>query len=90
MIPDKIANRDCRSYVDKRIPFIGNNLSGSLYRDKYVVSSYGHYPIFIHTDGQWYEVSDKYSVSTAKHIAQARPTSETILRTPSEMSELRW
>ena len=76
---DRIANRDCRSYVERRDEFKANNIFAKWHGKVYVVYSYGeHYPMFLYIadkkpDGGWYENSDKYSRSTSKHHSQARP-----------------
>ncbi len=45
----------------------------------YVVYSYGeHFPMYVWSDDQWFENEDKYSRTTALHMTQARPTSNTI------------
>jgi hypothetical protein len=70
MKPEKIANRDCRTYVQNRHAFEGSNLyaehrlvgSYPLSSRHYTVYSYGyHYPMFIHVpDVGWFENEDKY------------------------------
>ena len=71
---DNIANRDCRSYVERKEEFEGSNLYARKIGKIYVVYSYGrHYPMFLCRKGHWYENSDKYSSSTSKHHSQARP-----------------
>lgn len=41
----------------------------------YAVYSYGyHFPMFAYIAGVWYENFDKYSRTTSKHQAQARPS----------------
>lgn len=80
---NKIANKDSRYYVDKKIEFQGSNLSGEIKSDNngqiYVVKSYGYYPLFIYSfrTSKWYETIDSYSVSTAKQMNQSRPTEKT-------------
>jgi hypothetical protein len=84
----RIANKDCRRYVEARKQFTGSNLYAERYTashgnsDLYVVYSYGeHWPLFVAevTDdacGQikWYEIADKFSPSTSRHQSQARPS----------------
>jgi hypothetical protein len=83
---DRIANRDCRTYVQKRHAFEGSNLFalhrvvGTYPTDSrhYTVYSYDyHYPMFVYAGGRWFENADRYSVSTAKHRSQAHPHPDT-------------
>jgi hypothetical protein len=84
----KIANRDAREYVQKQLPFKGNNLTGQLFcvnptdpqsgNYGYAVFSYGvHSPLFvcIHINGEdlWFENEDEYSRTTTKHHTQCHP-----------------
>jgi hypothetical protein len=75
----RVANSKCKPYVEKCEPFVGSNLYGiySLVdadHEVYTVFSYDrHYPMFIHTEGMWFENEDSYSRSTSKHKSQARP-----------------
>jgi hypothetical protein len=75
----RVANTKCRPYVEKREPFKGSNLYGiySLVdadHEVYTVYSYDtHHPLYIYTEGMWFENEDKYSPSTSKHLTQARP-----------------
>ena len=75
----RVANSKCRQYVTDREPFRGSNLYGyfSLVdadHEVYTVYSYGdHYPMFIYTEGMWFENEDKYSRSTSRHHSQAKP-----------------
>jgi len=81
---DRVANKNCRSYVQQCKPFQGSNLYGvsvtdSKGGDRYVVYSYGtHYPMFIKCGKYWWENSDRYSVSTSKHRSQAHPHTDTV------------
>jgi hypothetical protein len=86
--PERIANRDCRSYVQNRHSFIGSNLYAEHrlvgnypHSDcrHYTVYSYGyHYPMYIHVpDVGWFENEDKYSMTTSKHRSQAHPHTDT-------------
>ena len=71
---DRVANKDCRSYVERKEEFNGSNLYARNIGKIYVVYSYGkHYPMFLFRKENWYENSDGYSVSTRKHHGQARP-----------------
>ena len=74
----KVSNSRSSEYVTSQIPFVGSNLEG--YWDVnhknqwyYVVKSYGWYPIYLHINNQWYEVSDRYSSSTGRQMGQSRP-----------------
>jgi len=73
MKPERIANKNCRSYVQKRHAFEGSNLYshhrvvGSYPRDSvmYTVYSYGHhFPLFIYAGGMWFENEDKYPMAS--------------------------
>ena len=99
MPTNKVANRDCRVCVQQRKPFMGSNLTGvqtivpvsEAGNSVYVVYSYGsHYPMFIHSNGLWFENSDKSSPSTERQRSQARPvpTSETIKLDTTKMGQL--
>lgn len=87
MKPEKIANRDCRTYVQNRDAFIGSNLYAEhrlvggypLSSRHYTVYSYGfHFPLFIHVpDVGWFENEDGYSRTTSKHRSQAHPHTDT-------------
>lgn len=75
----RVANAKCRQYVADREPFKGSNLYGvySLVdtdHEVYTVFSYGdHFPMFIYTEGMWFENEDKFSKSTSRHYSQAKP-----------------
>lgn len=75
----KISNTESREYVKNKIPFRGSNLEG--YWDinnknewYYIVESYSWYPIHLFINNRWYEISDRYSSSTGKHISYSRPS----------------
>ena len=75
----RVANTKCKPYVTERNPFRGSNLYGiySLIdadHEVYTVYSFGdHYPMFIYTEGMWFENEDSYSRTTSKQKSQARP-----------------
>ena len=85
----RTSNIKCRSFVQTRTPFEGNNLFGVLFlaepdrnlTERYVVYSYGtHFPLFIWQAcdagsqlGQWFENQDRYSPTTSKHKTQSHP-----------------
>tara|TARA_R100001480_G_scaffold53717_1_gene66911 strand:+ start:98 stop:391 length:294 start_codon:yes stop_codon:yes gene_type:complete len=71
---DRVANKDCRSYVERKEEFEGSNLYARKIGKLYVVYSYGeHYPMFLFRKGWWYENGDGSSRSTARQRSQARP-----------------
>jgi len=81
----KIANKNCREYVQRREPFQGSNLWGTWIKstlvessdEQYVVFSYGHhFPIYIYANNHWFANKDKFSQSTSRHQSQARPVWE--------------
>lgn len=87
--PVRTSNRDCREYVERRIPFQGSNLFGQYLMEEpddeeagdviYAVFSYGHhFPIYAYSTltQQWFANSGKYSLSTTRHQSQARPISD--------------
>ena len=82
----RLANKNCRRYVENHEEFNGSNLFARWHGNVYVVYSYGeHYPMFLwidpdKPDGGWYENSDRYSVSTSKHHSQARPLKADIIQ----------
>ena len=89
----KIANREARSYVQQRKPFRGSNLYAIRFDKRspfmYVVYSYGtHWPLFIYTNEQWFENSDKYSVTTSRHRTQSHPHCETTLMPSDTMLDI--
>lgn len=89
--PEKIENRDAREYVENKIPFIGNNLTGiRMPNGDYLVSSYGYYPIWYHSkrENKWYGNMEKFSVTTAKHSSQARPNFDAELVSGEKMNEV--
>jgi hypothetical protein len=85
----KIANRDARQYVQRQLPFSGNNLYGHLWsvggeptdgQYGYAVFSYGpHWPLWVHTAGRWYGNEDKYGTTTSKHKTQTWPLGNDII-----------
>jgi len=82
----RTTNGRCHRYVDERKPFKTHNLLGSFADNGvYVVWSYGWYPIFVYSDGLWYENAEHYSMSTAKQMGKARPYDGTIKVSNDEM-----
>lgn len=66
--------RDVRSYVVNRQEFKGNNIFARHYGPLYAVFSYRHdWPLFIHAAGLWFENQDRFSRTTSKHHAYAKP-----------------
>ena len=84
----KVANRDCREFVNKLKPFEGSNLSGYFIGDVYVVSSYGWFPLFVNKGGKWYTHENRYSVTTSKHISQSYPKGKVQVLPFSELKDL--
>lgn len=81
----RVSTRRCRDLVKQRQPFKshGNlyavNTEASDGTPVYVVYSYGtHWPLFAYINGQWYENSQRYSVTTSRHHGSACPTQDTI------------
>lgn len=71
----KVANKKARDYVEMKMEFIGSNLSGHDFEKLYIVYSYNWYPLFVYDKiaKEWYENSDRYSVSTSKQQTQSHP-----------------
>lgn len=96
----KIANRDAREFVRKLHPFQGNNLFAQFHTQNnkdgtngpdmwYAVYSYGfHWPLFVHTDGIWFENEDRHGVTTSKHRSQTHPYGSTVLLSSEWMQRL--
>ena len=92
----KTSNQKCSEYVSKFVDFKANNvfsesiIYGVINKELcYAVYSYGHhFPLYVNKAGIWYENSDKYSVSTSKQQTQARPDTDTIKKTTSELKEI--
>jgi len=97
----KTPNNSAYQYSSAKIPFKGSNLEGYWHvNDKnqwyYVVISYNWYPVFLFINNQWYQVSEKYSSSTAKHMSGSNPVrynsgldAKVILVSPQEIDKLR-
>jgi hypothetical protein len=85
----KSTNKTARPLVQNKQPFVSSNIYGIHLNNAYVVFSYGlHYPMFVHTNGKWFENSDKYSVTTSKHKSQLHPLVETEKKTTKELKAL--
>jgi hypothetical protein len=87
----RTSNADSKAFTENHLPFVANNLEGkTLENGDYVVLSYGYYPIwFWHKrTNKWYGNKDKFSVTTAKHISQSRPTYEAKMLSRGEMDNL--
>ena len=72
----RVANSDCRQYIESLTEFKSSNLFSESNTKYYVVYSYGyHFPIllYIHADATWFINNDKYSRSTSKHQSQTYP-----------------
>ena len=97
----KVSNTKARAKVQELTPFKGSNTfaeynapQGDTLTHRYVVYSYGyHFPMFIAEwqDGQspqWYENTDKYSVSTSKQKSQLHPLTTTSFYTTEQMKTI--
>ena len=93
----KTSNIKCRTHVQSRQPFNGNNLFAVRLlaqpdlnlTDRYVVYSYGsHFPMFVWQDGVWFENQDRYSMTTSKHRSQAHPHTATVPMTTGAMRRI--
>jgi hypothetical protein len=97
----RVANRECRWFVQSKSEFTGSHLfARRIYIKRrwfYVVYSYGqHWPLFISEriyrplpDTLWYENSTQPpSRATARHLTQAHPQTSTIKKDVSWMREL--
>lgn len=83
--------RQVGAYVRDRAEFNTNNetLYAKYYNDRYCVFSYGrHWPMYVWEAGVWYEVNERYSRTTTRHMKHARPPSATLLMTPDDMQRL--
>ena len=67
----RTSNKKSPNFVSNMIPFKASNMDGKWVYDKFVVSSYGWYPILIWFKGTWFENKDRYSPSTARQISHA-------------------
>lgn len=86
----RISNAESRTYTENMLPFVANNLEGkTLSNGDYVVLSYGYYPIWYYSkkESKWYGNKDKYSMTTAKHISQSRPTYDATILSKSELTD---
>lgn len=95
--PNTLADK----YTVAQLPFRGSNMEGYWSKDSkgvpyYIVYSYGWYPIYIFKQGRWYEITERYSSSTARQIRNANPvrwndelSEEVFLLTRNEMDMLR-
>lgn len=73
----KIANRDARGMVQRRINFNANNIWGTHHENIYAVYSYRQsFPIWLYDKAMdvWCRNEDKYSQTTSKHTTQTCPT----------------
>lgn len=79
----KLTNRECGAEVAALRPFVSGNktIEGCWTTDgsRYVVKSYGYYPIFVWDSDtrQWFETDNGYSNTTRRHMSYTRPTSNT-------------
>ncbi len=66
------ANKDAGSCVAAKEVFSASHLNGMKFLDNYVVFSYGYYPIFVYSNGMWFENDNGFSASTRKQMGQVR------------------
>lgn len=91
----KITNQSMSTFARNKIPFKGNNVSGFWENDsmgvkQFVITSYGWYPIYIFKDKVWYQTSDKYSMTTSKHMGQTGiHDKRNIFLSKNQMNQLR-
>lgn len=74
----RVSNSSSRDFVIAKIPFKGSNLEGYWNVNNknqwyYVVKSYGWYPIFLYINNKWFEVIQRYSISTGRQMSHSRP-----------------
>ena len=83
MAMERVRNRDVQIHVHNKRAFLGNNLSADWSADGeyYAVFSYDNYPIYIYVDviDTWFETSEPFSITTKKHMTQARPDVTTVV-----------
>lgn len=75
----RTSNQRAGDLVRELKPFKGSNLHAEWEKDykgdwAYVVYSWNWYPIFMYKYRRWFEVDNKYSSSTSKHMSQSNPT----------------
>lgn len=74
----KVTNNTAYEYASARMPFKGSNIEGQWGVNNnndwyYEIKSYGHYPVFLFINNQWYRTLDTYSPSTRKQMSQVNP-----------------
>jgi hypothetical protein len=80
---------ECRSYVERRVPFHTSNKQLFGYWTSsgvYAVFSYGqHWPLFIYepTTNKWFANEDMGGTTTSKHYSKAHPFN---VPTPTKLS----
>ena len=88
----KTSNSKAREFVERQQSFKGNNTFGEHTAKFYVVYSYGyHFPMYVFdkVNNEWYRNSDKYSVTTSKHMNQLHPhTYDIVSKTTKELKDL--
>ena len=72
---ERVANAQCRYYVNNRSAFKGSNLHGEVRANLYIVWSYKWYPLYIYDFKLqcWYANNERYSVSTSRQASQSHP-----------------
>jgi hypothetical protein len=85
----RVSNKNASAVVAARQEFKGSHTFGEWDGDNYVAYSYGkHFPMYVYSNGEWFENSDKYSVSTSKQQTQLRPTYHTTPKTTEELKQI--
>lgn len=85
-----IANKNARRYVENLQPFTGSNLWAEQRGEFYVVFSYRYtWPLVVFDGTRWHINTEKYSVSTSRHLSQCRPLkSDPLERNTAELRQL--
>ena len=86
----KTSNAKSSQFVEEKVTFSANNVFAEKYSDgTYAVYSYGyHFPMYVYHEGEWYENSTKYSVSTSKQQTHARPSYNCKKATTQELQKM--
>jgi len=97
---EKTTNEKSSDYAKAKMPFKGSHLEGYWSKDDkgvefYAITSYGWYPIYLFKNDVWYQVTDKYSSTTAKQMSNSNPLKynndigrDMIMVTADEMKKL--
>ena len=76
--PKRTSNSKASDLVRDLQPFKGSNLEGKWKQDykgvwAYVVYSWNWYPIYMYKYKKWFEVDNRYSSSTGRHMSATSP-----------------